>query len=241
LSRYKPPQPARLLSVAFGGGGLRSVEQQVDHWLRVMGALVPVKLGDHDRALGELLSHDRDVVFPLIAARLTDPEVGIRCSAIEALGWVDCGRATGLLVDQLGSPEYGPGLAACAALSRPAASAAVGPLVAALESAADPQLRVAAAHALGCIGDPAAIPALLKALDTDHEVDILGYTASHSAAMALDRLTDAEEMYVRVGDACKLPETEPDMVRLRRLAEERYRRWCSPDAEPGAAPDRGGM
>jgi hypothetical protein len=65
----------------------------------------------------------------------------------------------------------------------------------------DPTVRGTAAYALGGIGSPAAIPALLAALGSDNESDELGHSPSSCAATALDDILGTAETRIRVSES----------------------------------------
>ena len=66
----------------------------------------------------------------------------------------------------------------------------------------------------------------LEALDSDHEPDMHGHSASSHAATALDNILGADETRSWRSGA-------PDLDRLRRLAAERFEQWSRDRAEPG--------
>jgi PBS lyase HEAT-like repeat len=102
-------------------------------------------------------------------------------------------------------------------------------------------VRGTAAYALGGIGSPAAIPALLAVLGSDNEADELGHTPSGSAATALDDILGTSQARIKLSESlCTMRPGEPDLDLLRQTATERYQQWCAASAEPGGAPDRGG-
>ena len=92
----------------------------------------------------------------------------------------------------------------------------------------DPTVRNTAAYALGGIGDPSAIPALIKTLDEDHEFDELGYSASWCAATALDDIIKTNHTRIKLSDnLCTMTRTKPDLVLLKAQALEFYRKQQS--------------
>ena len=117
---------------------------------------------------------------------------------------------------------------------------AVPALAAVLRGDPDPQVRGTAAYALGGIGSPAAIPALLAVLGTDNEYDLHGHSPSSCAATALDDILLTHETRIALGDGlCRMATWPPDLDRLRRLAEILYQHWSSGCDEPGTAADGG--
>jgi HEAT repeat protein len=167
-----------------------------------------------------------DTVVPLLAAKLADPDVEVRCRAILALLFVDTGRAIDLVLPMLDDPDDTVRWQACGCLHDFGDERAVGPLVTVLVGDPDPQVRGTAAYALGGVGSPAAIPALLEALDSDHEPDSLGHSASSCAATALDDILGTDETRIWVFDSlCQMRSGEPNLDRLRRLATELFQQW----------------
>jgi hypothetical protein len=109
-----------------------------------------------------------------------------------------------------------------------------------LQGDPDAQVRGTAAYALGGIRSPAAIPALLTALESDHEPDELGHSASSCAATALDDILGTDETRIRLSDGlCTMRGRPPDLERLKRLAREAYEGWSKSQADRGAAADGG--
>jgi HEAT repeat protein len=90
------------------------------------------------------------------------------------------GEVTGLL-DQLRSPQEQARMAALTQLGRMKATDAVSPVIRILNEDASPQVREAAARALGLIGAETALPALQHAALDDNDRDV-----RHSASYAAD-------------------------------------------------------
>jgi HEAT repeat protein len=178
------------------------------------------------RVVEEMRAVGTDIVVPLLAARLADPDMEVRCRAILALLFLDAGRAIDLVLPMLADPEETVRWHACGCLHDFGDERAVGPLVAVLAGDPDPQVRGTAAYALGGIGSPAAIPALLDALEADHELGAVGHSASSCAATALDDILGTDETRIRVSESLRQMQSgKPDLDRLRRLATERYQEW----------------
>ncbi len=200
---------------------------QLDAWLARLGGPGYQDDDDRDRAVAEMRAAGADAVFSLLVPLLDDHDPDVRGTACEAALLVDAGRGVPLVLPLLRDPDDVVRWCTCEALVGHGDHRATAPLVAVLQSDADPQVRGAAAMALGRFGGPAVIPALLAALADDHEVDILGHTPSHCAAMALDEILGTEETRIRMGNVNRLPDRPPDLDRLRRLAEERFREWST--------------
>jgi hypothetical protein len=96
-------------------------------------------------------------------------------------------------------------------------------------------------HRLGAqSGQRAAIPALLAAKESDHELDMHGHSASSCAAHALDDILGTNEIRIRLSERlCKMWEHPPDLERLKRIACETYADWSKSQVEQGAAADGG--
>jgi hypothetical protein len=126
----------------------------------------------------------------------------------------------------LKDPEEIVQLSACEGLGQFGHERAVAPLIAVLQGDEDAQVRGSAARVLGRISGPAVIPTLLAAMVTDHVTDMHGHSPSWCAAMALDDILGTNETRIRISDTSyKIRTGEPDLVRLRRVAEERYEQW----------------
>jgi len=181
-----------------------------------------------DRALEEMRTAGLDRVIPLLAAKLNDPDTEIRGEAVTALCLLDAERAVELVLPLLQDPTIEIRWHTSGCLHDFGDERAVEPLLAVLQNDPDPMVRNTAAWALGAIGSPAAIPALIKAMDEDHEVDELGYTTSSSAATALDDILGTEETRLKLSDSLRQMKPDPpDLDRLRELATELYERWSS--------------
>jgi HEAT repeat protein len=203
---------------------------QLDAWLARLGGPGFESFDDRDRAGAAMRAAGTDAVFPLLIPMLKDEDPEARCTASKAILLVDAERGIPLVLPLLGDPDECVRVRACDLLGLLGDARVVDPLVAVLQSDEDPQVRGYAALGLGRLGGPVVIPALLATMADDHEADILGHTPSRSAAMALDDILGTEETRIRVGRFSKLPSRPPDLDRLRRLAEERYRPWSSGQA-----------
>jgi HEAT repeat protein len=119
--------------------------------------------------------------LPGLVRLLHDRDPNIQWRAADALGSLGS-PALPLLIRELDSRHVAARIGAVEALGAIRDPRAVRPLIDAMEHDHNPEVRWVAALALGNIGDPAAVPALLFVL-RDRE----RYIRS-SAAMALDRL-----------------------------------------------------
>ncbi len=175
---------------------------------------------------------------------LSDPDPPVRLAACEALFFVDARRALELALPLLEDPESGIRWFVCGCLHDCGDKQAIARLIRVLQDDSDAQIRGSAAHALGGIGrrtgSPAAIPALLAAMESDHESDMHGHSPRSSAATALDDILGTNETRIRQPDGlCMMRRGEPDLGLLRRLAVERFEHWSNGRDEPGASADGG--
>lgn len=161
-----------------------------------------------------------------LIAKLSDADPEVRCQAAEEA--MSAGPTAypesvlRLLTDSVGWVRYH----VCGLLHNFGDRRAIVPLIERLRADLDPGVRGIAAYALGGIGCPSAIPALIESFDHDHEVDELGHTPSSCAATALDDLLGTEETRIRINDSLfKMPEKEPDLVRLKELALRVFQDW----------------
>ncbi len=100
-------------------------------------------------AVEEMQAVGTDTVLPLLAVKLADPDMEVRCRAILALLFADAGRAIDLVLPMLHDPEVTVRWQACGCLHDFGDERAVGPLVAVLADDPDPQVRGTAAYTLG--------------------------------------------------------------------------------------------
>ena len=209
-------------------------------WLALLGG--PGYLGREarDRAVAEMRAAGAERLFPLLVPMLTATDPDARCKACEAVLWVDAGRAIELVLPLLDDRDAAVRWRACGCLHDFGDGRAVAPLVQVLQCDPDAQVRGTAAYALGGIGSLAAIPALLAAMEGDHELDQLGYSASFCAAGSLDDILGTN--VTRVGAPkgfCKLREQPRDLDALKRVAREAYEGWSNGQAEQGPTADGG--
>jgi HEAT repeat protein len=111
------------------------------------------------QALGEI--KDWRAVEPLVAA-LRDPAIPVRTSAARALGEMRDPRAVEPLIAALSDPSFNVRQEAAASLGLIGDQRAVGPLLKLAwdETGAVDAVGLSAIHALGLIGDPAALATL---------------------------------------------------------------------------------
>jgi HEAT repeat protein len=205
---------------------------QLDQWLEAICHPTFGDDGSRDRAVAAMQAAGVDAVFPLLAARLSSANPEARCEAITGLSFLDARRAVPAVAGMLADPELVVRWYASGCLHDFGDERAVPALVRVMRTDPDPQVRGTAAYALGGIGSPAAIPDLLAVLGVDNEYDMHGHSASSCAATALDDILGTHETRIRLdGGLCRMAEWPPDLDRLRRLAEELFRRWSAADTE----------
>jgi HEAT repeat protein len=211
---------------------------QLDAWLARLGGPGFVGFENRDAAVAEMRAAGADALFPLLIPMLAG-DAEARCTACEAILRVDAERGVELVLPCLSDPDVVVRWFACECIAGMGGKRAIPALLSALRSDEDAQVRGTAARGLGWQGGPEVIPALLSAMASDHETDIHGHSPSHCASMALDDVLGSDETCLHFGNVCRMLDREPDLDRLRRLAEERYLLWqCQ--AERGAAPDPAG-
>ena len=200
-------------------------------WLARLGGPGYKGCKDRDLAVAEMRAEGASRLLPYLIPMLTDDDPEARCQACEAILWVDSQHGTEWVLPLLSDPHGGVRCAACYCLLKLGDERAVAPLTAVLKSDEAPTVRGWAAMALGRIGGPAVIPALLAAMASDHEVDELGYTPSDSAAIILDDMLDSEETRT-MGPEITFQWTEVPLNRdrIRRQAEQRYQQWLEAHA-----------
>jgi hypothetical protein len=209
--------------------------EQLAQWLEAINRPTLKDEGAHDRAIAEMQSTGVEKVLPLLIDRLSAGDPQDRCDAITALLILDAGRAVEPVAAMLSDPDTTVRWHACGSLHDFGDERAVKGLCEVLQGDPDPQVRGTAAYALGGIGSPAAIPFLLTALGFDNEWDIHGHSPSSCAATALDDILGTHETRTRLDRGlCRMAAGEPDLERLRHLAEELFRQWsvsCKPTPE----------
>jgi HEAT repeat protein len=167
-------------------------------------------------------------LFPYLREALNDPDPEFRCRAALAVFYVDTRAGFDLILLLLDDPDSTVRWQACGLLHDMADARAAPRLIEVMQGDPDPQVRGTAAYALGGIGDPSAIPALLQTLEHDHECDELGYTASGSAATALDDILKTQHTRIKFpGGLCTLPGAKLDLALLKTQAMEFYRQQQS--------------
>jgi hypothetical protein len=179
-----------------------------------------------DRAVEEMRAVGAERLFPLLVPRLADPDLEVRCKASEAILWVDPGQGIDLVLPLLTDAESTVRWNTCGLLHDFGDERAVDSLVARMKEDPDPQVRGTAAYALGGIGCPKAIPALVATLDADHEFDQLGHSPSSCAAGALDDILGTNETRIKLSDSLStLSPREPDLAKIKETAMRVYQRW----------------
>jgi len=177
-----------------------------------------------DPVIAKLRAIGPERLFPYLRELLNDPDFELRCQAALAVFYVDPTGAVDLLLPSLNDPEWGVRLQICGLLHDIADIRAVQPLIQIMKTDSSPMVRNTAAYALGGIGDPAAIPALIEAIDNDHEPDEFGHTASGCAQTALDDILKTNHTRIKFADGLCAMQPEPlDLEKLKTEAMELYR------------------
>ena len=188
------------------------------------------KPGFHRPATRQLLVDDLaavpDRADAILAPYLAHPDGEVRCHAVEVrleLGGAD---ALARVVPLLDDPESWVRHLVAESMAGYGDGSVVDALLGKLRTDADPEVRGAAAYALGHLRDPRAVPGLLDALDHDKEFDPLGHSPSSISATALDNLLGTHQTRIHHGDGmCSLAPWPPDYDLLKRQARELYERW----------------
>jgi HEAT repeat protein len=201
-------------------------QEQLDAWLARLGGPGFKGFDDRKQAVAEMRAVGADILFPLLTPMLTGDEES-RCMASDAMLRVDANRGLKLVLPLLRDSHEGVRSFICDCVAKHGGARAIPALLTVLKSDEDPQLRGIAASGLGWQGGPEVIPALLDVMARDHEIDILGYTPSHCASMALDDILGTDETCLHIGSVCRMLDRKPDLDKLRLLAEERYQKWLA--------------
>lgn len=205
------------------------MDEQLARWLAAINRPEIENPKKHrEQALAEIHAAGSDAVFCSLVQHLQNSDFEVRCETITALALIDGPRAVEHLITMLADPEEVVRWHAAGCLHDFGDQRAVPALAELLRSESSPSVRGTAAYALGGIGSPAAIPNLLAALESDHEVDELGYSPSSCAATALDNILGTHETRIQHGKGlCQMAPGPPDLERLRLLAEELFQKWSA--------------
>ncbi|WP_166819981.1 HEAT repeat domain-containing protein [Thalassoroseus pseudoceratinae] len=162
--------------------------------------------------------------FALLHEVLAMADAELRCQAALAVFHVEPSGGVEFLVSLLDDPEWIVRVEACGLLHDIAETAAVSALNRTMRSDPHPMVRNTAAYALGGIGDPVAIPALIEALDNDHEPDELGHTTSACAMTALDNILKTNHTRIKSSEGlCQMQPEPTDVETLKAEAMEVFR------------------
>lgn len=177
-----------------------------------------------DPVIAKLRAIGSERLFPCLRELLNDRNFELRCQAALAVFYVDGTRGIDLLLAALKDPEWGVRVQICGLLHDIADIRAVQPLIQIMKTDPSASVRNMAAYALGGIGDPTAIPALIEAADNDHEPDELGHTASGCAETALDSILKTNRTRIKFADGlCAMQPKRLDLDKLKTEAMELYR------------------
>jgi hypothetical protein len=162
----------------------------------------------------------------LVAGNLRDADGEIRCEAAELMLRMEAEHGLPYVLPLFDDPLNWVRWNVLGDIARYGDDSVVPTLIKKLRTDTDPGVRGQAAFALGHLGSPEAIPALIAALETDKEVDPLGHSPSSISATALDNILGTDETRIRMDDGfCKLAPWPPDYERLKKRALTLYERW----------------
>lgn len=163
---------------------------------------------------------------PLVAEKLHDADGEIRCEAAELMLRMEGQHGLSYVLPLFNDPLDWVRWNVLGSIPRYGDGSVVPALIEKLRADTDPSVRGQAAFALGHLGSPEAIPALIAALETDKEVDPLGHSPSSISATALDDILGTNETRISMDDGfCKLSPWTPDYDRLKRRALALYTQW----------------
>lgn len=177
-----------------------------------------------DETVAKMRKLGAERLFPYLRDILNDPDAEFRCLASLGIVYTDPKAGMDLLLPLLDDPDVVVRWHTCGLMHDIGDQRAVEPLIQRMKTDRDPQVRNTAAYALGGVGDPSAIPALIETLDNDHEFDELGHSASSCAATSLDDIIKTNHTRIKVTDTlCTMSLTSPDLALLKSQAMEVYR------------------
>jgi HEAT repeat protein len=162
-------------------------------WLALLGGEGWQGREARDRAVAEMRAVGAERLLPSLTALLREPAVEVRCSASEAILWLDQQQGMDLVLPLLDDPNATVRWNTCGLLHDFGDERAVTPLIKRMREDPAPDVRGTAAYALGGIGNTSAIPALQDTLQSDHQCDALGHSPSSAAAAALDEIFGTTE------------------------------------------------
>ena len=163
-------------------------EEQLIEWLNLLGGPDWKGQEARDRAIEEMREIGATKLFPSLLLKLRQDDLDTRCKASRAILGIDTNKGIALLLPFFNDPNVTFRWDLCGLMHEYGNERAIEPLIDRMKNDPDPQIRGAAAYALGGIGNPIAIPALMETLRSDHEVDQLGYTPSSGAESAIDEI-----------------------------------------------------
>jgi HEAT repeat protein len=156
----------------------------------------------HFRTVAALVSLGKSAVVPLVALLLNDEDGDVRQVAAEALGEIGDTRAVEALSSKLTDPVPGVREMAAWALSKLADPRAIHPLILALGSHEEVEVRDNVEWALEQIGE-AAVEALIDALHDEDEMRssraayVLGQIGDSRAFVPLVEMLDSKDASLR--------------------------------------------
>jgi HEAT repeat protein len=104
-------------------------ETRLIGWLAHLGGPDIKNFQDRDQAVAEMRAEGADKLFPLLVLSLNNPAPDVRCSACEALLWIDARRGLELVLPLLNVPDKEVRWYFCLCLSGCRDERAVDPLI----------------------------------------------------------------------------------------------------------------
>lgn len=144
------------------------------------------------QVVADLRTKDKAKVAAALIAGLQDPDAECRCTIALVFLKLDFATAIQHVPNLLHDAESGVRAFVCVEIARYGRREAVPHLLEVLQSDPEGTHRLLAARGLGYVGDPAALPALRKAAQTDDGVDYEGRPVKGVAAEAIRRITGRE-------------------------------------------------
>lgn len=205
---------------------MSDLSKQLDEWLALLTG--SGWKGDEEcrRAVRELREAGPDRLFPLLVPRLNSPDPEVRGQAALGALYVDRQLGVELVLPLLHDEDRVVRWWVCGLFHDFPDRRAINALVERIREDEDPQVRGTAAYSLGGIGCPSCISALIEALETDHELDQHGHSASSCAATALDDILGTDETRIRLsGSLRKMQSQKPNLKSLKDNAKPVFRDW----------------
>ncbi len=167
--------------------------ERLNEWLAMLGGPGWKGREAYYRAIEEMRSFGPQRIMPLLHAMLAASDPEVRCKAAEAILWIDRVQGVHQVSPLLQDKDRTVRWYTCGLMHDLGNERAVDLLIERMKNDPDPQVRGAAAYALGGIGSASAISALTEIFQNDHVCDELGFTPSFCAQEALKEIHEALE------------------------------------------------